>query len=199
MTSSAATDVEQIIGFDAREMWMDDEAHWPRERREQFLLRPTVKKPLSTDHIVWPSIFHNVSDDETAIHYPPPSWTHLSELRSDLASLNLLRSHWIIAITCIGDRGWYEDVYPKIVDQNWTLLGYDISDHSLLSGLMNCGYTEEDQNLESIWRDKLNAHHLFMDRSDAARFRAVTDDRVREHGPFFVYGLYLIEDKQINK
>src|SRR5580658_10174477 len=46
-----------VLGFDAREMCIESRLAWDEARREEFLLRKTVRKPLSVDAFVWPSIF----------------------------------------------------------------------------------------------------------------------------------------------
>ncbi len=40
------------------------------------------------------------------------------------------------------------------------------------------------------WGPHLNEDHLFTDPDQACAFREASDARVREHAPFFVYGLY---------
>jgi hypothetical protein len=77
------------------------------------------------------------------------------------------------------------------VDESAELLGYDIADDVMTSGLSNCSYGDLDKSvLRSTWGPRLNRFHLF-DRSDVAlRFKRVTEARVPEHAPFFVFGLY---------
>src|SRR5690606_18826290 len=48
---------ELMMGFDVREMWLDIDHMWDEERRKTFLLDISVRKPLSVDRTVWPSIF----------------------------------------------------------------------------------------------------------------------------------------------
>ncbi len=48
---------EKLLGFDAREMWLDLEALWPQKRRKIFLLKRDIEKPLAIDPGVWPSVF----------------------------------------------------------------------------------------------------------------------------------------------
>lgn len=48
---------EKLLGFDAREMWLDHDSLWPQKRRDVFLLKRDVEKPLSIDPTVWPSVF----------------------------------------------------------------------------------------------------------------------------------------------
>jgi len=49
------------MGFDAREMTSPARA-WHADRRELYLLRPEVERPLSVDALVWPSVFEGVAD-----------------------------------------------------------------------------------------------------------------------------------------
>jgi hypothetical protein len=43
---------------------------------------------------------------------------------------------------------------------------------------------------------ELNHHHLFTSLEPAWIFREVSNQRVPEHRPFFVYGLWLIDELQ---
>ena len=71
------------------------------------------------------------------------------------------------------------------------LLGYDVADASLLSGLMNCGYDEgERRDLAPAWQPRLNEHGLLTDPEAAMAFCRLTDERVPEHTPFGVFALY---------
>lgn len=87
----------------------------------------------------------------------------------------------------------WDDVTPKTLDPLWSFIGYDIGDEWALSGLMNCGYDDDEiRDLGAVWASKLNEFHLFTDFNDAAAFCDLSDQRVREHSPFSVYGLYVI-------
>lgn len=199
---------ERLLGFDAREMWLSFESEWSPERRDSFLLRGDLKKPLSTDTMVWASVF---GLDESL--EKPPGWEAFDlwiDLDRMAASLDAgwgveRKAHWIIGLTLrygTFRQGDMEMGYPTLDSlpmstgsQQWTLLGYDISDASGLSGLSNCGYaTDEVPALRERWGTHLNAYHLFSDVDQAIEFKKLSDNRVREHAPFFVYGLYLVED-----
>jgi hypothetical protein len=76
------------------------------------------------------------------------------------------------------------------VDDDWSLLGYDICDRAFLSGLTNCGYlVSERSSLVRVWAPKLNRWHLFDSLGDAAEFRRDCDLRVPEHAPFRVVAI----------
>jgi hypothetical protein len=146
----------------------------------------------------------------------PPQWNGpIQGLWDDLARL---RSHldgawgtsWqpcrLIAVTLLyglypseEQARWDErivGVVPAAVDRRWELLGYDVSDEWLLSGLSNCGYeADEVAPLRQRWGSHLNEHHLFTEVEQAKEFAKVSDQRVAEHAPFFVYGIYELPQK----
>lgn len=75
------------------------------------------------------------------------------------------------------------------------LLGFDVADAGLTSGLTNCGFGQSERStLRASWAPGLNEHHLFVDVEQAFAFRGLAGGRVPEHAPFFVYALYLIAD-----
>ena len=81
-----------------------------------------------------------------------------------------------------------------VVEPGWRPLGFDIADGAI-SGLSNCGYLPDEAHaLREAWAARLNEHGLFDEARDALAFRAVTDARVREHAPFAVYGIWMVED-----
>jgi hypothetical protein len=74
----------------------------------------------------------------------------------------------------------------------WELLGYDVADPTI-SGLSNCGYDPSEQaRLAPEWSNRLNEHHLIADLDDAYAFLEITNQRVPEHAPFFVLGLWRV-------
>lgn len=87
----------------------------------------------------------------------------------------------------------YANTNPAEPKPSWGRLGYDVSDLYLLSGLTNCGYEPDEQNvLQGEMKRYLNQYHLFTDLNPALEFKEISDHRVPEHAPFFVYGLYVI-------
>ena len=204
---------ELLLGFDAREMGLDVAEYWPEERKRHFLLRQDIVKPLSTDILVWRSVF----DVEPTLQRP--QWTGpIQELWEDLATLQTSLDtawsartlpSWLIAVTLQEEvceredlQEWYDRVsnfIPALRDPAWALLGYDVSDKWLLSGLSNCGYgsnESEIQILRDTYASSLNEHHLFEAIKPAVDFMQVSDERVRAHAPFFVFGLWLIKKEE---
>lgn len=203
---------EALLGFDAREGFLEPGGLWSPERRGDFLLREDVQKPLSVDTAVWPSLFgEGLPDSERtrlgldAMSLPGwrgPNqglWDSLPRMRSALGPL-AAEAHETVAISWVSADGfskplasfgpYREKMEPEAIRTDWTLLGFDVADAGLISGLSNCGYTRaEIAGLRAAWASTLNAHHLFDDVEKALAFREMTDRRVPEHAPFFVYAL----------
>ena len=196
-------DAELLIGFDAREMWLAFDSTWPAGRKETYLLRDDVEKPFSTDIMVWQSVLEADELERPAWIGPVQEmWDSLERLKAFLAAewKQPIKPYHLIAVTRFVDsytKSEMQQLYqiqPPERYPAWTLLGYDVSDQWLLSGLLNCGYwPDEIEALRERWAAHLNEHHLFTDRTRADQFRMVSDERVKEHAPFFVYGLYLVE------
>jgi hypothetical protein len=201
---------ELLLGFDAREMWLDVAEYWPDERKRHFLLRQDIVKPLSTDILVWPSVF----DVDISLQYPQWTgpiqnlWDNLATLQEYLDTAWGARTlpFWFIAVTLQEDvceredlQEWHDRVsnlIPSSRDPAWAFLGYDVSDKWLLSGLSDCGYGTDEteiQILRDTYASHLNEHHLFDAIKPAVDFMHVSDERVRAHAPFFVFGLWLIK------
>ena len=85
---------------------------------------------------------------------------------------------------------------PSDLDKSWEFLGYDIADLAGTSGLMNMGFltgVDEVAALRARWGMHLNTSHLFVDRSRAEEFKSFSSQRVPEHAPFYVIGLWLVK------
>ena len=137
------------------------------DRRRRYLLRENVPFPLSVDPAVWPK----ARDEQGAA---------------------------VVLVTACG-RGdenvarWLGiPVFETFCQsQEWTFLGYDVCDQTLVSGLLNCGYATDSEKLAfSSWAALLNNWHLFDEASDAESFAKATDARIPAHSPFHVFGLY---------
>ncbi len=170
---------EHLLGFSAREHWQTFEDSWPVDRQALYLLRTDLDKPLSTDTFVWASLFPTFDFQPT-----------LEELQHALAQSDPEKPYCIIAITQVTVL----EESTLSLDSGWQRLGYDVADDSRLSGLSNCGYLRDEiDDLREEWGPYLNLYHLFEDAERAWDFRSLTNWRVPEHAPFYVYGLYLVE------
>jgi len=88
-------------------------------------------------------------------------------------------------------------VNPEQRAPDWVLLGYDVADQWMLSGLSNCGFRpglDDAPSLRAEWGPRLNEFHLFPDIDDAFLFKRFSDERLRsDHAPFFVFGLWIVK------
>ncbi len=163
--------LEHLIGFDAREAWLPYGSLWDEQRRGSFLLREDVDKPLSTDILVWPTVFDysgimSLSDLDPEIEasdeleYPSnmeingPLFLDLQALIEHVSS-SWAYDHKPVSIIAIKKfipefrapfkDEWEPEAFPTnpcSPSPSWQSLGYDVSDDSLLSALTNCGYTD---------------------------------------------------------
>ncbi len=191
---------EILISYDAREDFSVFSDTWDANRTEMYLLKESIVKPLSTDVMVWDSIFHVLQISLPDWVGPCQNlWQDYYKLSEFLASKSINKPYKHIAITQHISKSrekYLAAIYqtnPSRIDHQWQLLGYDISDEFLLSGLMNCGYRDDEKiELQSHWAKFLNQFHLFSDLEVAIEFQKITDIRVPEHSPFSVYGIYRI-------
>jgi hypothetical protein len=202
---------ERIIGFDAREYWLSFEQSWSEHRKQGFLYRLDVLKPLSADRRVWPTIFASEGRPEPPQRFGfQGTWAHLAQLTEAVARAfreNPMRAWRTIAVTLIlGDYCREDDVpwssrlppaSPVSRGENWEFLGYDVTDQWLLSALSNCGFREgldDIPRLRSEWSGRLNKFHLFSDLTDAILFKRYSDERLKaDHAPCFAIGLWIVK------
>jgi hypothetical protein len=190
-----------LVGYDARDL----QNTWDIERRERFLLRRDVEQPLSVDSDVWASVL-DISGD-----FQRPDWTgYVQDLWDNLwALVRVLQSSAVvispetrfIAVELVTAScsettlGEWRDRVCQIVPPNLDslprkLLGYDVADYFLLSGLTNCAPPLQSQ--ANRWLPLLNEHHLFHASASALEFKVEVEQHVPEHAPFFVFALWLL-------
>lgn len=192
-----------IIGYDIRNLAYDFSKTWTHERIDKFLIRKKQVRPLSTDVSVWSSFFDEESPPDIRTRNNVALWRNLQLMinigtqRAAKEDTNLIA----IAITLFRDpelRLDYldlSDIHPINIESDWVFLGYDISDKFLLSSLTNCASREKkSDNWRQTYTDHLNEFHLFMDLGIALDFRNRSNERVKEHSPFYVYGIYSITE-----
>lgn len=193
---------------------------WHRESRAQFLLRPDIEWPLSVDRLVWPSVFYSKLykppwEIFSAIEVDPTVegmnyWLDLDRMHAHYDSHRALAPGGVfVGVELLSERTadgeWLayeiddgiqcavvlEPTIPPHLPPSSSLLGYDVADAGRISGLSNCGYTEEEiKVLGAVWADRLNSFGLLSTIEDAVAFRRVCDQRVPEHAPFWVYALW---------
>ena len=193
---------EMVLGFDVRQA---PAPQWDERRRQCYLLRQDVMRPLSVDVKAWPSLFATSHDSADGIAVPAwvgPNaqlWENLERMRAylaveeaDLAGAAIVAVGWLSKLAFDDPHGPYaQPSQPGEAVRDWRLLGYDVADRWLLSGLCNCGWMPGE--IRSPWPTaELNEHHLFREPQPAFDFADFTSRRVPEHAPFFVFSLYLL-------
>jgi hypothetical protein len=194
---------EQLLGFDVREMWSQMNATWPESRKARYLLRADVTKVLSVDSLVWPRVVLGLEKNVRA----PSQWRdlglwenlhHLQEYLQQNAEATP-RPYQVIGITLLRNalpvpkQEMWRSLVPTVpasLNKEWAFLGYDVADEGFISGLSDCGYEADELHLRTGWELALNEWHLFTQRKLAIKFQRMTDQRVDEHAPFCIYGLY---------
>jgi hypothetical protein len=208
-----------LLGFNARVTGPD--SAWDERRKREFLFRLDAVRPLSIDAQVWPSAFDRFCvprPDWVGIF--DPLWETLAGLRQAVDAAGMppgsacLAAFARVTAVCTPDerktletqlRGIHPDgtpgelpesiSIPDTVEPGWAFLGYDVADLGGLSGLMNCGFGP-DEDVEALrfhWGPKLNRWHLFDRLEDARKFKELSNQRVQEHAPFYVDGIWLVD------
>jgi len=184
-------------GADVRQPCSRPDNDWTQDRREHFLLRLDVVRPLSVDPNVWGRA-QGPSNDEAGTPLP---WISVDDvLREHATSAGVLAT--VVAIGVVAENVEEESALATTTGANtelspqpgWVFLGFDVADGPI-SGLSDCGYDDgETRLLRPVWGPRLNEHGLFFDMAHALSFRRLTDERVPEHAPFHVYGIWRVGD-----
>jgi hypothetical protein len=85
---------------------------------------------------------------------------------------------------------WGQQTDPREVPANSEFLGFDVADPSGISGLSNCEYSSNEQELlRPIWVPRINRFGLLDTLEHAIEFRGISDRRMSGHSPFWVCGI----------
>jgi len=145
-------------------------------RRSRYVLRRDTKEIYSVDKYVWPVLqeFHDV-----------PSFFAFK------TSAGLIPVCVCVAPSESGIVKWVSDYGAFPQDSAFDLMGFDVADAALISGLLDCEYSDmELDQLSVTWKSKLNEYHLIDGEAEAVAFRHLCNGRVPEHAPFLVYQLW---------
>lgn len=154
-----------------------------------YLLNELIEVPLSVDGAIWPII----APDQPLNGLSLQTLDRVSAEETN-ASLTAITTRTPDADR-LRQRHGIEDPGATVEDlqrQGYRFMGYDVADDWLYSGLMNCGYTpSEKPALKERFSNGLNEHGLFKERALAEGFQSDANDRVKEHAPFTVFGLWM--------
>jgi hypothetical protein len=205
----------RVLGFDGRE---NIESHMrsplPAAVREELLLRPEITSPLSVDLGIWPTRFQyhprilnlKGSNGQKLIDVDEDCggglWLNLHGMKSRLAES--FEDATLIAVELFIPQHAGVDEFVGLIDHEPTpmtlpteaqFLGLDVADSGMVSGLSNCGYSRaEREQLRPEWQSKINDFGLLQAEQDALIFRELTDTRVPEHAPFWVYKIHRLAE-----
>ena len=201
----------RLLGFDARETEEDcKKTPIPKEVRKEFLLRPEIKCPFSVDAHIWPTHFlyfpqirHLIGQRQPPLIETDPDcrgglWLNLMRMRQRLAENN--RKAILVSVELLAPENTslsefpssliYSSPEPSSVPKASVLLGHDVADVGFWSGLSNCGYDPEQLvGLRPKWAKRINDSGLLPSEQDALAFKKISDERVADHAPFWVYRL----------
>jgi len=206
----------QLVGYDARIKECVLPHYWDDVRRSAYLARKDVVSPFSVDSMVWPSIFdyeylaigmdHEYREKMGLTGYPlkewigpnPPFWSSFRELEQYANQIACGDEYVIIAVYkhVLINRGVNEQIQGvKHVEEGNPLIfqGFDVVAEGFISGLSNCALSGDDKALHEQWGSRINKHHLFDEIDDAFEYKKFVDKAVKEHAPFDIYSLWIIE------
>lgn len=212
-------DERLFLGFDIRLKPEDYiKVFWDQKRRDMHLLASNIVWPLSVDIMVWPSVFlyHRRHSPpyfqfKEAIVVSPQNtrqealglWTDLDEMKDTFYKHKnkLIQNVIPLAIVLVSDASlWSDEFWHAVLNPilsinklplKWQFLGYDVADRDMISGLSNCGYeSDRKELLQKTWSFRLNEYGLIKNLEDAIEFKELSDKRIPEHAPFYVYELW---------
>ena len=188
------------MGFDLRrDPKLEFVKGWSAERRRQHLAAPDVRQVASADAGAWPSLLPPWDQRDPCLKINEA--LGFQGLVNDLAWLVTSEiacaapSAWIIAMSVrevdfmsVQDRWPADSTRPDSPGACWQLLGYDVVDGWLLSGLTNCGIGASRFPV-SLMSD-LNDFHLFQSVGKANELCEFLESGA--HAPFMVAALWRV-------
>lgn len=212
--------IDNILGYDVR--CRDDgiiRHLWDKKRRAHYLIRQDIKCPISVDRSVLPSIFRFQSDgilegtipveDESMHQSVFKLWEDFSSMSKAISDSTFCEDTAIdvvalgfsigeIDVSQFRNYQWAEilseTAKPNKRRDDWEFLGYDIADEWLTSGLSNCDFPDRhDREFVADWIPRINDSGLIATMEDADRFRKSLNNKVAEHAPFLIIGIFRLE------
>ncbi len=181
---------------------------------QSLFLRPEIPVPCSSDRNIWPSVFDYYPDlwEHTGTERDPrlitvpggPECSGGFWLTKDLMRAALVASDREVEcitleifipedadVDTVPSPLVYAQATPKELPAPANRLGYDIANAAGFSGMLDCGYTDEElAEFRPTWAPRINDCGLLDTLDDALAFLEITKARTPEHGPFFIFGIY---------
>lgn len=151
-----------VSSYDVRESLRSSSDQWSPDRRETYLIRKDVVRPLSVDPWVWRRVRPRGLSEFEAFK---------SLARAQAAGRSVVDSSVVAVVDRVPVPGAVSAAEPSTADPTWTLLGWDVADGET-SGLSNCGFrnAREAGYLRRKWARAVNEWGLFDSDVAAAEF-----------------------------
>ncbi len=206
-----------LVGFDVRIAAGTGAAVDSAFYRKSFLVEPTCEALMTVDAMIWPEALTSANGEPRWRGHFADLWDNLEAMESALreqpkrsgGEAEIAVAIHVDGLTVSQKRHLRPTLFgvspdgtpserlartsPTGLDSRWTFEGLDVADLSLTSALTNCGLPATGaarRRFRATWGPHVNDRHLFRSLAYAHRFRVVSDRRVREHRPFFVFGLW---------
>ncbi|MEO5924282.1 MAG: hypothetical protein ABIR70_10685 [Bryobacteraceae bacterium] len=208
----------RVWGYDARvcgpELLQEIKKRDGAAHLQSLFLRPEIAVPCSTDKNIWPSVFDYYPDlwahtgserDPRLLDVAPGAecsggfWVTKDLMRASIAASGRVVECITVEIFIPEDADVdtvpsplvYAQPVPNELPAPESRLGYDVANAAGFSGMLDCGYTDEElAELRPAWVPRINDCGLLETLDDALEFLEITKRRTPEHGPFFVFGIY---------
>ena len=180
------------LGYDLRKSPSTVSHLWSSNRREKYMLR-NVDYPLSVDCDVWPVAISPANPTMVGL------WHSTEEIYNSIPNSDLKSTeHIVIQISVLAVVGFHKywkdlsqgvDQEPEVTHAGrLSLLGFDIADKYLLSGLSNCMLSSAELNkLRQQFEGSINENGLVSGEVEAESLTNFYNKNVLEHSPFFAY------------
>lgn len=202
---------ENLLGFQLRN---DPQSliQWDIARRGKYLINENVDVPLSVDKSVWPinpnvPLLKELFAECYGGNYEDniPNGLRLFSLKEEsiLNSLSYYNGGYLIGISIVNDD---RDLNKRLLDMHriekklhnidlltfycWSCFGYDVADLWMISGLMNISFEPPKAEIAKKYSKDLNKFGLFDLAKKASNYCQECNQRIPEHAPFIVYGIW---------
>jgi len=208
---------EIVLGYQLRKSPKNiDSNFWNSERRNKYLLNTDIDFQISVDTNAWPEsedndLKNNLFCAQDVEHDPLYLNADLYQLKPSLRDIKIeiLQENVLIAVTILQE---YASLFftkrsvdkIKFLDSTHTLkekivffYGYDIADGLLFSALSDCSFSEEERKrFHDLFSNDLNRYGLFENKLKAIDYCKLSNNRIPEHAPFYVFGIYSFSQGQ---
>lgn len=167
---------------------------WSGDRKRRFLLKNNINPPRSVDMAIWDDFDKKHSEFQTCDVDCHPDFELADDHSTLLISMPVTDYRHFFSYLDNSEIYWPQWIQCLNTDAiQLDFLGYDVADFMLMSGINNCGYEVGDRKLFEQYIPYINEYGLVSDLDAADSIRKLNDQRVPEHAPFYIFGIYEIK------